>query len=205
MATRAWRLENFRNSGANVQFVSPKAKENYEIRTKRLIDVYNLQEPDRVPLNLNAGNLPLTMAGGRLAERFANRRTDYAMSSDDPADLANSPDYATFLDRMERVFAELERVLRRGRYAAVIVRDAYQAGRYVFTSADLSARADRVGLVPKGDLIWYQAGTRLRPYGYPRSFVPNIAHQHILVFRAERPAGRAQGPTRPQPWEREAR
>ena len=42
-----------------------------------------------------------------------------------------------------------------------------------------------VGLLPKGDLIWYQAGTRLRPYGYPRSFVPNIAHQHILVLRKE--------------------
>jgi hypothetical protein len=37
----------------------------------------------------------------------------------------------------------------------------------------------------KGDLIWYQAGTRLRPYGYPNVFVPNIAHQHILVFRRE--------------------
>jgi len=45
--------------------------------------------------------LPLTMAGGRLAETHANRRTDYAMVSDDPADLANSPDYPTFLDRME--------------------------------------------------------------------------------------------------------
>jgi hypothetical protein len=42
-----------------------------------------------------------------------------------------------------------------------------------------------VGFVPKGDLIWYQAGTRLRPYGYPKVFVPNIAHQHILVLRKE--------------------
>jgi hypothetical protein len=40
--------------------------------------------------------------------------------------------------------------------------------------------------VPKGDLIWYQAGTRLRPYGYPHAFVPNIVHQHILVLRSER-------------------
>jgi hypothetical protein len=67
----------------------------------------------------------------------------------------------------------------------VIVRDAYQNGRYVFTAADLAARAEAAGLVPKGDLIWYQAGTRLRPYGYPRAFVPNISHQHILVFRRE--------------------
>ena len=135
------------------------------------------------PYNLQ---LPLTMAGGKLAETHANRRTDYAMVSDDPADLANSPDYPTFLDRMEAVLGECRRVLRPGRYATIIVRDAYQGGRYLFTAADLAGRAERVGLIPKGDLVWYQAGTRLRPYGYPNAFVPNIAHQHILVLRRDR-------------------
>jgi DNA modification methylase len=129
--------------------------------------------------------LPLTMSGGPLAEAHANRRTDYAMVTDDPADLANLPDYATFLDRMTEVLAELHRVLREGRYAVLIVRDAYQEGRYVFTGSDLAARAAGVGFVPKGDIIWYQAGTRLRPYGYPNAFVPNIVHQHILVLRRE--------------------
>ena len=129
--------------------------------------------------------LPMTMSGGALAESFSNRRTDYAMVTDDPADLANAPDYPAFLERMGEVFAELRRVLRPGRYAVVIVRDAYQGGRYVFTGSDLAARAAAVGLVPKGDLIWYQAGTRLRPYGYPHAFVPNIVHQHILVLRNE--------------------
>lgn len=129
--------------------------------------------------------LPQTMVGGRLAETHANRRSDYAMVSDDDADLANAADYPTFLDRMGAVFVELARVLRPGRYAIVIVRDAYQRGRYQFVGADLAARADAAGLVPKGDIIWHQAGTRLRPYGYPRVFVPNIAHQHVLVFRRE--------------------
>jgi DNA modification methylase len=129
--------------------------------------------------------LPMTMSGGALAEDFSNRRTDYAMVTDDPADLANAPDYAAFLDRMEAVLAELARVLRRGRYAVLIVRDAYQDGRYLFTGSDIAARAAAVGLVPKGDLIWYQAGTRLRPYGYPTGFVPNITHQHLLVLRKD--------------------
>jgi DNA modification methylase len=134
--------------------------------------------------------LPLTMAGGKLAETHANRRTDYAMVTDSPADLANAPDYASFLDRMGEAFGEIRRVLRPGGYVAFIVRDAYQDGRYLFTAADLAARAEATGLVPKGDLIWYQAGTRLRPYGYPRAFVPNIAHQHIIVLRKD--------PARPQ-------
>jgi DNA modification methylase len=138
------------------------------------------------PYNLQ---LPMTMAGGALAAAHANRRTDYAMVTDSADDLANAADYPAFLDRMELVFGELHRILRHGRYAVVIVRDAYQGGRYLFTGSDLAGRAAAVGFVPKGDLIWYQAGTRLRPYGYPRTFVPNIVHQHVLVLRKE-PVGR---------------
>jgi DNA modification methylase len=134
------------------------------------------------PYNLQ---LPMTMAGGALAAAHANRRTDYAMVTDSADDLANAADYPAFLDRMELVFGELHRILREGRYAVVIVRDAYQGGRYLFTGSDLAGRAAAVGFVPKGDLIWYQAGTRLRPYGYPRTFVPNIVHQHVLVLRKE--------------------
>ncbi len=134
------------------------------------------------PYNLQ---LPMTMAGGALAEAHANRRTDYAMITDSADDLANAADYPAFLDRMGDAFRELHRVLREGRYAVVIVRDAYQDGRYLFTGSDLAERAHGSASCPKGDLIWYQAGTRLRPYGYPHTFVPNIVHQHILVLRKE--------------------
>jgi DNA modification methylase len=138
--------------------------------------------------------LPITMSGGKLAERHANRRTDYAMVTEHEGDLANSVDYAAFLDRMEVIFAQLVRVLKPQRYAAVIVRDAYQDGRYIFTGSDLADRATRAGFTAKGDVIWYQAGTRLRPYGYPSSFVPNIAHQHVLILRRETRRRRASRP-----------
>ena len=60
---RAWRLEQFRTSGEGVKFVSETAKENYNTRVQRLIDVYNVKEPDRVPVNLSAGNLAWATAG----------------------------------------------------------------------------------------------------------------------------------------------
>jgi DNA modification methylase len=164
-----------------------------ELRVGDALAILPTLEPNSVdlvatdpPYNLQ---LPMTMAGGVLSETHANRRTDYAMITDSADDLANAADYGDFLDRMGDVFGELHRVLREGRYAVVIVRDAYQDGRYLFTGSDLADRASRAGFVPKGDLIWYQAGTRLRPYGYPRAFVPNIVHQHVLVLRKE-PAGR---------------
>jgi len=135
------------------------------------------------PYNLH---LERTMCDGRYDESFANRRTDYDMRSDDPRDLANLGSYDAYLDGMERLFAECLRVLKRGKYMAVIVRNAYQKGEYIFTHADLARRAKSAGFVPKGEKVWYQAGTRLRPYGYPYSYVPNIAHQHIVIL--QRPA-----------------
>ena len=157
-------------------------------------------EPDSIdfiatdpPYNIQ---LPLTMAGGKLAQDHANRRTDYAMVTQHDGDLANSADYPTFLDRMEEIFGLLARALRPNRYAALIVRDAYQQGRYIFTGSDLAERATRAGFTVKGDVIWYQAGTRLRPYGYPHSYVPNIAHQHILILRREPGRSKVQRPER---------
>ena len=34
-----------------------------------------------------------------------------------------------------------------------------------------------------GEEIRYQGGRPLRPHGYPYGFVPNIAHQFILIFQ----------------------
>jgi len=67
---RAWRLKNFRKQGEGEKFVSPEAEKNFNIRIQRLYDVYSLKEPDRVPINLSAGNLPLKMAGLEAGHAF---------------------------------------------------------------------------------------------------------------------------------------
>jgi len=59
---RKRRLDNFLNP-QNLQFVSEKAKNDYRVRAQRIVDVYNVQEPDRVPVNLPVGNLPYTNYG----------------------------------------------------------------------------------------------------------------------------------------------
>lgn len=135
----------------------------------------------------------ITMSVGKQGKykEWANRRTDFDMKSDDPRDLANLGSYKAYLDAMERAFEECHRVLKPGKYMALIVRNAYQAGRYTFTHADLAARAERAGFTTKGEVVWWQTGTRLRPYGYPFAYVPNIAHQHIVVLqKAPSPKGR---------------
>lgn len=135
------------------------------------------------PYNIH---LERTMCDGRYDGEHANRRTDYNMRSADPADLANLPDYDGYLTAMEQVFGQCRRVLEPGRYMALIVRNAYQDGRYLFTHADLARRAEAAGFVTKGEVVWYQTGSRLRPYGYPYAYVPNIAHQYVVILRRPR-------------------
>ncbi len=130
----------------------------------------------------------ITMSVGKQGKykEWANRRTDFDMKSDDARDFANLGSYAAYLDAMEAAFDECWRVLKPGKYMALIVRNAYQGGRYTFTHADLAARAEKAGFTTKGEIVWWQTGTRLRPYGYPHAYVPNIAHQHIVVLRKGR-------------------
>ena len=131
------------------------------------------------PYNLH---LKKTMCNGQYKD-FTNRQTDYDMRSEDPRDLANLQAYESYLESMEKIFGECYRVLQNGKYVAIIIRDAYQNGEYIFTHIDLTQRARHQGFIPKGEIVWYEAGTRLRPYGYPYAYVPNIAHQYIIILQ----------------------
>ena len=46
-----------------MKFPTPEAEKTFKTRAQRMVDVYNVREPDRVPVNLPVGNLPLRMAG----------------------------------------------------------------------------------------------------------------------------------------------
>lgn len=131
-------------------------------------------------------HLERTMCNGVYDATHGNRRTDYDMRSDEEGDLANGEGFESYLEGMTEVFSGCHRVLRPKAYMAVIVRNAYQHGRYCYTNIHLAERAESVGFVLKGEKIWYQAGTRLRPYGYPFAYVPNIAHQYIVILQKPR-------------------
>jgi len=163
--------------------------EKYEIVRGDCLDIMK-QFPDEhfqfittdPPYNLH---LEKTMCNGQYQE-YSNRQTDYDMRSEDPRDLANLETYDDYLSSMESIFGECYRVLQNGRYMAIIIRDAYQNSEYIFTHIDLTQRAKKQGFIPKGEIVWYEAGTRLRPYGYPYAYVPNIAHQYIVILQKPR-------------------
>jgi len=128
--------------------------------------------------------LDKTMCDGRYDVQA--RRTDFDRFSENGDDLRNLTSFDAYYDAMADVAGRLIGVLRRGGYCAVVMRDSYQDGRYVLASAEVARRFEAAGFVLKGIKIWYGTGSRVRPYGYPFGFVPNIVHQNILVRQRPR-------------------
>jgi len=62
---REYRLNQFLNP-RHVKFISPYAEKSYKIRAQRIVDVFNVTEPDRLPVSLPVGNLPLDLYGIRM-------------------------------------------------------------------------------------------------------------------------------------------
>jgi len=128
-------------------------------------------------------NLDKTMCNGKYSNR--NRVSRYNEFSVHEKDFSNSKDLDEYFQRMDIFFRKAFVVLKDNRYLVLITRNCYKNGEYIMVAAHLTEIAGKEGFTPKGEIIWHQNGTRLRPYGYPFVFVPNIIHQNILIFRKE--------------------
>ncbi|MFC1905361.1 uroporphyrinogen decarboxylase family protein [Chloroflexota bacterium] len=60
---REQRFNWWRSSSEEIKFISPEAEKAYKLRIERLINAYKVQEPDRVPVVLPIGALPLYLYG----------------------------------------------------------------------------------------------------------------------------------------------
>ena len=119
-------------------------------------------------------------------ERLANNlSTDYG---DDPRDLGQIDSYCEFLQELTKIFGECKRVLRNGKYMAIIVSDFRVKSKYVMFHSDLIQELDRIGLEHRGLIILHQRHKKVYPYGYPYSYVPNIHHQYILIIQKPKEA-----------------
>ena len=123
-----------------------------------------------------------------LKDRVANNLdTKY---SDDEKDLGNVVDYNEFLDILcKKVFMECARLLRFGKYMAIIVSDFRDKGDFISFHSDLISRLNGQKIAGGGTIalqgtkILIQNHKSLHPYGYPFSYVENIHHQYVLIFK----------------------
>lgn len=110
--------------------------------------------------------------------------------SDSESDLGNIDNYDCFLDILtNKIFMECARIVKPNRYLAMIVSDFRDKGEYISFHSDLihklnHRRIDGGGsLILQGTKILIQNHKSLLPYGYPSSYVENIHHQYVLLFR----------------------
>lgn len=110
--------------------------------------------------------------------------------SDSDKDLGNIDSYDEFLDILvNRVFLQCARVLKTDKYMLIVVSDFRDKGDYISFHSDLIQRLNNVTIPDGGSLglsgtkILIQNHKSLHPYGYPFSYVENIHHQYVLIFR----------------------
>lgn len=102
--------------------------------------------------------------------------------SDPDLDSPHAP-----VDAFFNMFHELVKTLRVamkwGKYAAIFTRNIYQDGHYVYMTPMFAAAAEDAGLTLKGEKIWENKAEKMRPFGYPHSYIPNVVHYNILIFQ----------------------
>jgi hypothetical protein len=60
---REQRFNWLADSAGGIKFVSAEAEKNYRTKLQRLINVYQVKEPDRVPVTVSTGVAPLYACG----------------------------------------------------------------------------------------------------------------------------------------------
>ncbi|MEW5947734.1 MAG: DNA methyltransferase [bacterium] len=88
-----------------------------------------------------------------------------------------------FADLAGQILPPCRRVLKPGKHLAMFTRNLFMDGGYIQTAPMLAQRAETAGFVLRGEKIWENPAEKLRPYGYPHTYVPNIVHYNVLLFQ----------------------
>lgn len=110
--------------------------------------------------------------------------------SEDEKDLGNVKDYDEFLNILvDKVFLQCARIIKTGKYMALVVSDFRDKSDFISFHSDLIQKMNKAKIPDGGILklqgvkILLQNHKSLLPYGYPFSYVENIHHQYVLIFK----------------------
>lgn len=103
--------------------------------------------------------------------------------SDDNNDLGNIEDYQAFLDELIGVYQPIKRLLKKGGYFTIIVKNIKKKGSNYPFAWDLSVRMCKEGWKLLPEFHWCQDDINIAPYGYGNTWVSNTFHQYCLTFK----------------------
>jgi len=102
------------------------------------------------------------------------------------ADLSNIGSLPRFCDEIEAVASEVYRVVRPGRYCAILMGDTRRGRHYVPLAFNVMRRFQKVGFILKEDIIKVQhncSATERWRWKAKRDKFYLIMHEHLFVFR----------------------
>ncbi|MFX1298564.1 MAG: DNA methyltransferase [Promethearchaeota archaeon] len=126
--------------------------------------------------------LEKTLCDGKYG--WARRQSNFDTFSENPKDFRNTESFDAYYDKMDEAGELMSKIIKAGKYLVVMIRDSYQDKHYIPASFHVATRLEKF-FTFKGVKIWHQTGAPVRPYGYPFSYVPNIVHHDILIFKKE--------------------
>lgn len=100
-------------------------------------------------------------------------------------DLSNIHDIDKFVDEMEKIARELYRVLRKGKYCAILIGDTRRNKMYQPIAYKVMDRFIKAGFQLKEDIIKRQFNCKATGFWVKKSKESNfllIMHEHIFVF-----------------------
>ncbi|MEI7690605.1 MAG: DNA methyltransferase [bacterium] len=104
--------------------------------------------------------------------------------SESDGDIGNIDDYEKFLDSVCEIYLNLYKVLKKGAYNVIIVKNIKKGSRMYPLAWDIASRLSKT-YVLKDEKIWIQDKAGLAPFGYPYSWASNILHNYCIILRKE--------------------
>ena len=101
-------------------------------------------------------------------------------------DLSNIHDIDTFCDEMEKVAKEFYRVLKKGKYCAILMGDTRRQKMYQPLAYKVMDRFLKVGFLLKEDIIKRQFNCKATGFWITKSKESNfllIMHEHLFIFQ----------------------
>jgi len=101
-------------------------------------------------------------------------------------DLSNIHDLDEFSDEIEKVASEFYRVLKKGKYCAILIGDTRRKKMYQPLAFKVMERFLKVGFVLKEDIIKHQHNCKATGFWVNKSKEYNfllIMHEHLFVFQ----------------------
>jgi len=161
----------------------PKFKNNiHNVDCRKSIEIF---EQDSFDFSISSP--PYWDVLNRSTKDFKKKREknklDYTYSDEDQ-DLGNIEDYERFVKELSDIYFDVYKLLKKGAYIVIIVKNIKKGGRLYPLAWDLAKNLSSVYTL-KDEKIWIQDKVGLAPYGYPSSWASNIIHHYCLILRKE--------------------